>query len=153
VWEKRQEVLPLAEEPDYFKKQWQGMIVFDEFYDLTRNYRLDRTMKTVSRIGTQGRQDGVSLVIATQTLFGGHKEKVPISQAASVFQFLPSSKSDQNFVMRTMGWEGSVYENLTFEIFSKVFPVTRDKQSHKGKVTLFSKETSTVNALKLKLLD
>lgn len=143
-----------ADDPEYYKKQWQGMVVFDEFYDLSKNFLLPRLMKNVSRVATQGRQDGVSLTIATQTVFGTHGEnKVPISQASHIFQFKPSSNADQHFVMRTMGWEGSQYENQLTEIFSKVFPVSKDKFSHKGRIILFSKDSNTVGSAKLKLLE
>lgn len=141
------------EKPDYYKKQWQGMLIFDEFYELYRNYKLAEVMKTVSKIGTQGRSDGTSLVIASQTVFGGYKEKVPLSQVTHIFQFKSSYTTDQQFVIKNMGWEKGQYESLVREVFTKVFPYSSKRDIHKGKIILFSKDTGQIRAAQLKLLE
>jgi hypothetical protein len=142
-----------SDDEDYFKRQWQGMVVFDEFYELTRNYDFNRLMKTVQKIGTQGRQEGTSLVLATQTIaYGGKKEKIPMSQASHIFQFKSSYASDKNFVMRTMGWEDSQYKNQVYEIFDRIFPYSKEKNIHKGKIILFSKDSNTISSVRLKML-
>lgn len=152
IAQRRADSADLLADTEYYKRQWQGMIIFDEFYELSNEYNFDRTLKAVSKIGIQGRQEGTSIVIATQTVFGSSKGKVTMSQAQHVFQFKPSSMADQNFVLRNMGWEKSEYDYLLREIFSGIFPPTRNKDKYKGRILLFSKDSGSINAAQLHLV-
>ncbi len=155
VSDKRNETAYLKDEPSYVKKQWQGLILFDEFYQLARTHKLERTMKTVEKIATQGRQEGTSLVLATQTIERGQGEKVAIGQAHHIMQFKPSGNSDVNYIIRTMGWEKTEFEPACRDIITSIFPPSSDEDT-KGKALLFSKETEAggtgINCVRLKLL-
>lgn len=143
-----------AGKPNMYLNQYQALIVFDEYYELARGLKFKRLVDVVNRIAMQGRQDGMSLVISAQTVRGMGNEKVAIDQASNLFQFKPSSNSDQNFAIRTMGWERSSYELFIRELYNTAFPsMMGDRDVFKGRTILFSKSNGDIAVLQLRLLD
>lgn len=140
--------------PEMYLHQYQALIAFDEYYELARGLKFKRLVNVVNRIAMQGRQDGMSLIISAQTVRGMATEKVAIDQASNLFQFKPSSNSDQNFAIKTMGWEKSNYELFVRELYNTAFPsISGNKDIFKGRTILFSKSNGDIVVLKLKLLE
>jgi hypothetical protein len=139
VANERRKAIPKLSEPDGHHHQHQLVILCDEFRELASNDALKRTVRAITRISTQGRQQGASLVLASQTsYYGGASQKVSSTQASNVIAFRPSSSSDTQFIMKSMNWNATDFQNQLVESFKKVF-TPGDSESLKGRVLLFTR--------------
>lgn len=138
--------------PDNYKHQWQSLLCFDEYRQLATDENFKRTVATIDKVAIQGRQQGSSLVLASQTVyFGGSGLRTPSTQASIIAQFKSSSSADRRFVSNLLGYEDSASEFALKDAFDQIFQ-GKLKLADKGQIILFSK-TAEPKLIKLELLE
>jgi len=133
------------------KKIHQSLIVFDEFHELVDSYRFDKTSSTINEIALQGRQNGMSLLLAMQSLYGSRKdEKKSSHQAHYLIQFKSSSTRDHVSILNSMGHSGYDMEKKYEELNKRVFN-SDDPTALKGRIIISNKNMGIENTKTVKL--
>jgi len=136
-----------------YLKQHQGIILFDEFFELTNKFKgkKSNTLDTATEIASQGRSEGTSLILATQTTSNAGAAKDVYNQSSYIMQFKTTYQTDINFITRVLGMATSKYMRLATELFLRIFPFAGG-ENPRGRIILFAKEPINGNESRIKCI-